>query len=197
MSLIVELDEVTHTYRAGGAVVPGVTSILGSLRDFTRIDEEVLRKACERGTNVHLATEYHDRGTLDETSLLPEEAGYLEGWKKFCAEHKPWWLSIEEIVFHPVHRYAGKLDRRCSMQFGGQRIEVAQVDVKTGATHPVMGLQLAAYVAAAGDPPSTPRFTCQLNKNGTYKLVQWTDPTDWPMFLSLLNINSFRRKHGI
>jgi len=191
------LDEATHTYYADGKVVPGVTSVLGTLHDWKKVDPEVLRKACERGTNVHLACEYFDKGTLEESSVAHDERGYLEGWKKFCAQHRPIWTDIEHLVFHQVHLYAGTLDRRGSMDYNGARLERAHVDVKTGPEHPVMGLQLAAYVAASGDHLRTPRFTCHLKPNGNYKLVPWTDPSDWAYFLSLLNLDNFRRTHDL
>lgn len=184
-----------HVYAWNGKRIPSVTQVLDRLHDFSHVPMEVLEAAKTRGSNVHSACQFFDEGDLDESSLEPSELGYVQAWQRFCAEHHPNWSMIETPLYHPVFCYAGTPDRIGSILSGGVRID-AQVDIKTSASsHPVWGVQTAAYNAAANFTGR--RFTCQLRANGTYKLIEWSDPTDWPVFLSLINLSNWTRKHNL
>lgn len=193
-------DPATHTYRYAGKVVPGVTSLLDSLHSFAGVPWEVLEAARHRGSDVHLACQLFDENDLDEERLeakQPKVHAYLKGWKKFLRDCQPNWVAIEEPVYHEGQAYAGTPDRFGGLLHKGRRLSIAQVDIKTAAaSHPVWGVQLAAYNAAAlyGD---VPRLTCQLAPDGTYRLIEWTDPADWPIFLSLLNLHHWKERHGL
>lgn len=64
-----------------------------------------------RGQAVHAATEYHDRGTLDESTVAEEIRGYLEAWKKYRADTGYTPRLIEQELYHPVYKYCGRIDR--------------------------------------------------------------------------------------
>ena len=191
-------DARTHTYRYGGKVVPGVTSLLDSLHSFAGVPWEVLEAARRRGSDVHLACQLYDENDLDEERLKAKQplvAGYLKGWKKFLRDCQPNWVAIEEPVYHEGQGYAGTPDRFGELLYKARRLPIAQVDIKTAAaSHPVWGVQTAAYDEASGYRAL--RFTCQLAPEGTYRLIEWTDPSDWPMFLSLLNVHHWKVRHG-
>ncbi len=183
---MLQFDEINHAYSYDGRRVPGVTSVLSALHKFDGVSADVLAAAAERGTAVHLACELLDLGDLDEESVDPAIAGYVNGWRLFMAEKAPVWDRIEAKCFHKIHRYAGTLDRAGVMD-GDEWI----VDIKTAAaSHPVWGVQTAAY-ANALDKPKARRGTVQLRPDGKYRLIEWKDRTDWPVFASLLTINSF------
>ena len=111
---MIEFDEATHTYRDKGVLVPGVTSILSPLSDFSFVNPDVLEAASAFGTAVHLACELWDNGQLDEDALDPALVPYLAGWKQFSEDWKVEWTMVEERVttlnikgdtFHPEWNY--------------------------------------------------------------------------------------------
>lgn len=200
MSGTLEFNAERHEYRLDGVVVPAVTHLLDRLHDFSAVGEACMATARERGGSVHQACHFFDEHDLDEEMLIqtrPEVAKYLDGWKLFVSECQPNWLMIEQPVFHPTLRYAGTPDRFGGLTVKRKRIDLAQVDIKTSAAaHPVWGVQTMAYNHAAGFP-GVPRFTVQLRPDGTYKLLSWEDPQDWPVFMSLLTLNTWSRRHGL
>ena len=185
-------DADTHTYRFDGVVVPGVTTILKPLTDFSTVPPHVLDAASAFGTAVHLACELDDLGTLDEAALDPALAPYLDAWRKFSAEHAVQWEQIEQRVYHPTMRYAGTLDR-----FGRVDGDLTVVDIKSSVQlYPSVGPQLAAYANALSHPYAK-RMAVQLKADGTYVAKPYTDPSDWPMFASLLTVRTWCARHSI
>ena len=54
------VDEASHTYRFGGALVPGVTCILRPLANFAGIPPDVLEAKANLGRRVHFACQLDD-----------------------------------------------------------------------------------------------------------------------------------------
>ena len=193
-------DEATHTYRHAGVVVPSVTQVLGVLYNLAGIPPEVLIAAQERGTAVHTATQYYDEGELDEEQFhrdMPELVGYLEGWKKFLRDCQPLWREIEKPLFNHTMQYAGTPDRWGDFTHAGQRIKMAQVDIKTSeVVHPLWGVQTAAYNHAANRPHAR-RFTLQLRKDGTYRIREWIDHEDFSVFVACLTARRWKERHHL
>lgn len=185
-------DEATHTYFYEGQVVPGVTTILSPLTDFSRVPAHVLKAASDFGTAVHLACELDDLSELDEGSLDEELVPYLSAWRKFSAEHSVQWQQIEHQVHNKTMGYAGTLDRL------GLVDGVATVlDIKSSVRlYPSVGPQLAAYQKAATEV-SVQRMAVQLKGDGTYVAKTYTDPSDWPVFCSLLTLRAWCAHHSI
>ena len=185
-------DEASHTYRYNGIVVPGVTTILSPLTDFSRVPPHVLRAAADFGTAVHLACELDDLRTLDEDSLDPSLFPYLKAWRQFSADHEVEWELIEHPVYHKALGYAGTLDRS-----GRVKGLATVLDIKSSALlYPSVGPQLAAYQQAS-EYPTVQRMAVQLKSNGTYVAKTYTDPTDWPVFASLLTLRNWCARHDI
>ncbi len=185
-------DEASHTYYFGGQLVPGVTSILTPLTDFSRVPPAVLEAASNFGKAVHLACELDDLGTLDEASLDPALAPYLAAWRKFSDDHQVQWDLIEQPVYHATMRYAGTPDR-----FGLVNGVRTVVDIKsTAQLYPAVGPQLAAYAQAKMEPYAQ-RIAVQLKADGTYVPKTYKDPTDWPVFASLLTLRTWCKQHSI
>lgn len=195
MSDILTFDEESHTYRVGGVVRPSVTQVLDRLHTFGMVPAEVLQAAQERGTTVHLLTQYHDENDLDWESIDPQFAGYLEGWRKFCADRKAKWCGVEVRGYSQRFGYAGTMDR-----LGYLGAVPFVVDIKTSAQpHRVWGMQTAAYRQLAAerfDPKwiTARRGTVQLRADGTYSFLAWDDPDDWPAFVSLINLTNWINK---
>lgn len=185
-------DEASHTYHFGGQVVPGVTSILSPLTDFSRVPPAVLEAAANFGKAVHRACELDDLNELDEDALDPALAPYLHAWRKFSAEHDVQWDKIEQPVYHATLRYAGTPDRLGLVK--GSR---AVVDIKsTAQLYPAVGPQLSAYANAEKEPYAE-RLAVQLKADGTYVAKAYKDPTDWPVFASLLTLRTWCKQHSI
>ncbi len=186
-------DEARHEYRYDGVLVPSVTGILKPLVDYSGIKPDVLARAAALGTLVHQTTELYDLGTLDEDDLDPILVPYLNGWKRFREEVGFVPDTIEKRMYHPLG-YCGTSDRT-----GAIRGVKSVVDIKKMMTlGPVIGPQLAAYkemhnLEGAGIEK---RFALGLRPDGTYRLQEFTDPTDLPCFMGLLAVHTWRAKHG-
>jgi hypothetical protein len=106
-----EFDELNHTFTANGQTLPSVTQVLranGMTPEFyTRIDPWYL----ERGKLIHLATEYDDRGTLDEDTVDEVVRPYLDAYRTFRADFRGKITGIEKRMWHPQLGYAGIIDR--------------------------------------------------------------------------------------
>lgn len=188
-------DPVEHVYRWHGQRVPGVTSILKPLTDYGSVPASVLQAASEFGKAVHLACELDDLGELDVYALDDALAPYLSGWRKFCADTSAEWQLIEKPLYNEAMRYAGTADR-----IGMVNGKLAVVDIKTtAALYPSVGPQLSAYAHAYNpmDAKTMQRIAVQLKADGTYTAKPYTDPTDWPVFMSLLTVRNWCARHNI
>lgn len=185
-------DAATHTYYFNGQIVPGVTTVLQPLSNFDAVPPHVLQAASDFGTAVHLACELDDLGELDEASLGDPLVPYLKAWRKFSAEHNVVWEKIEHQVYHGTMRFAGTLDR-----FGLVNGKRTVVDIKSSVQlYPSVGPQLAAYANALTEPFAD-RMAVQLKADGTYVAKAYTEPSDWPVFCSLLTLRTWCARHRI
>lgn len=185
-------DEASHTYRHGGKVVPGVTSILRPLVDFSGIRREVLEAKADLGRRVHLACQLHDEDDLDESSVQEDVAPYLQAYRQFLTETGAEIVMNEARVFSGIYGYAGTLDRVLRIPQGH-----FLVDLKTCiATPSTTGPQTAAYLRALSDTNVTRRAALRLRPDGTYRLDELTDPNDWATFLACLTVHRHLEKHA-
>ena len=186
MKETVTIDE-SHVYHdSAGRVVPGVTGII---RACGLMDENGWNDyARDRGRAVHKAVELYERGTLDPDSLDPAIVPYLAAWVEFKEQTGYVALECEQIVFHPIYRYAGTLD-----QVGVLDSKSAVVDLKTGAQAAWWGVQTAAYNAVA---KRRVRYSLELKGDGTWRLVQHTDKRDINIFLACLTVAGWRAGRG-
>ncbi len=198
---VLQFDAAQHAYTLDGVRVPSVTQVLKDLYDFNGIPLSVLNAKAALGTAIHRACELLDNDDLDEDSeagraALTPLAGYLDGYKRFKAEKRPVILANEQRLHHPMHRYAGTIDR--SYAFGGH---VWDVDLKsTVSMSPIVGLQTAAYTEmfkAGGRTQAARRGALQLFPDGKYKLHEFSDPSDFSVFLSLLTVQRFKERHAL
>ncbi|MBU1082470.1 MAG: hypothetical protein KKB59_18435, partial [Spirochaetes bacterium] len=104
----VVFTEEGHIYTLDGSRLPSVTGILkaeGFIDD--RFYDEYSRT---RGTYVHKATHLDDTGELDEETLDPVIAPYVEGWRKFKRESGFCVEKSEVPMCSKTYRYAGTPD---------------------------------------------------------------------------------------
>lgn len=188
-----------HRYMLDGVTLPSVTQVLEPLYDFAGIPADVLERKKLIGTDVHLACELLDRNDLDEDSAegraaLAPIAGYVAAYKRFLAQVAPRVVENETPLYHPLHLYAGTMDRRYEI-----RGELWDVDLKTtNVISPIVGPQTAAYSAmlqAHGRPAPRRRAALQLLPDGDFRLTEFNDPQDFAVFLSMLTVHRFKERH--
>lgn len=195
---MIRFDDETHTYYdENDKVVPGVTTALGVLDSYAGIPEAVLRKAAERGTKVHKAVELHLQGDLDELSLDPAIADYFYGYIKFERElgYRP--RHSELRVHSAKFKFAGTLDLEGPDPKNAKRDAV--IDIKTSRElMPTVGPQLAAYERAhqegTGSKKKYRRYGLLLTPDSDYQLHEYTDSTDWSVFLACLTVHNYRER---
>lgn len=188
-------DPANHEYRLGDTRLPSVTQTLSPLIDYSQVPPATLERAQQLGTAVHRLTELYDLDDLDTDSLSQELLPYLTAWMRFRAETGFVPELIEQRFHHPALGFAGTLDR--TGVIGGRR---AVVDIKKMLRlGPVIGVQLAAYkeLCIKNGVHVDDRYGLGLRADGTYRLVPYKDPHDWPVFLSLLTLRNFKEKHGL
>ena len=196
-----DFDPDLHVYRYEGVIVPGVSDIMAPIVDFGGVPRDVLRRAADRGSKAHLATELWDLEDLDEESLAPALVPFLEAHIRFRRESGFAPEHIEQTIWHPRYRYAGTADR-----FGRLGRWRAVLDYKTGREGarltPKVGVQLAAYQVARNEyvPPRERinlRLGVMLRADSTYEMQRYEDRADWPCFLSLLNLYRWKESHNV
>ncbi len=166
---------------------PHVTDVIALVRPMNWTPESAL----ERGRLVHRACSlldgWGDGSGLDYESLHPVLKPYVDAYAEWKSIAKVWWTHIEKPIVVHKYRYQGRPDRVNP----GKGI---LVDIKCGDSHPAIGLQLAAY--SKPYDVTMKRLSVHLYPNGRFKVHQWKDRADFPLFLGLLNIHQWRIKHG-
>ena len=197
--------EDDHTYWWGDRRLPSVTQVLQSagLVDTTFFNEE----AAVRGTYVHRAAELLDGGNLDEETIDPVVAPYLEAYQKFLKMYGPKWSAIETRLADPDTGFAGTVDRVGTLGVGKSR-KLYVVDLKSGSPAPFHAIQIAWYSALVvrdrikkGISPShavkVGRLAVYLTKKGSFTVKEYTDVKDKLIFQSALNLTAFKESHGL
>lgn len=192
-------DAFLHEYRVGGVLVPSVTQILDPLLELWRVDPVVLKAAALFGTNVHLACHLWNLGQLDPGSLDPPLVPYLTGWQRFVAASGFRLTMSEPKVYHSKLRYAGGPDAVGVMPRLRALDQSALIDIKSGVLPITVGPQTAAYVAALEDQFDVKiqrRLCVQLSDvEPFYTVTPLSDPSDFSLFVSALNVHKFKVKH--
>ena len=176
--------------------MPGVTTILSN-NGYGGIPEEDknnaivisnFKKAGERGTAVHKATEFVDnllrgKNIVDFkiskhvfNSIKEDYRLYVVGWINFVVEHVEKIIVIEKRIFFNQKkiRYAGTLDRVCIING-----EITIVDIKTSlASEESIKMQLAAYLygynsMVKAEERAINIMAVHLKKDGTYKILRY------------------------
>lgn len=198
-------DAVAHRYTVGDEQLIGVTD---AIRRAGLIDVRwFTERGRFRGQFVHLATEYDDRGELNLDDLDKvdffepgELLSYLEGWRMFKADYEFEPDTIEQMSFHPIHRYAGRWDRTGTGYLHTlKRRSKMLVDIKLGAHVAAYALQLAAYANLLPQPATWPRIKVKL-KPGGYQVFEFPLrdlAKDFDSFLACLRVARLKQEYGI
>jgi hypothetical protein len=194
-------DPVLHRYTLDGEPLRSVTGILreSGLIDFSHIPDPILTSARARGTAVHQAIHFFNENDLDVDAFrqdYPECAGYLDAWIKFCHERTFEPMLSEHRIASRIHRVAGTLD--CLGILDGRAV---LLDFATGdPADCAKDLQTAGYLLIAQewsteDPrlfdffkshPFAHRFAVALRADGSFRVEQYSDRTNYRDFLALV-----------
>lgn len=188
-------DAATHTYTLDGRRLPSVSQIIAPLVDYSWVRDEVLQAAADFGRHVHEACALHARDDLDWSSLDPALVPYVDGWRKFLDESGAVVIASEQPIAHPTLGYAGTPDLVLEW-----REHIVIPDLKaTAAVPPTVGIQTVAYARAwqATHGGKEPQRSCIHLSPNKYRSHRRTDPSDWAMFQSCLNVYKFQEKHRV
>jgi hypothetical protein len=188
MTLILTDD---HKYFYDDRPIDGCTSILQEAGLISTYATEWYKI---RGTALHLATEFYDRGTLDENSVDPQIKGYLNSWKKFREEMNYAPELIEEKFYNSALMVGMKIDRL-----------PGPLDLKTGQQEPWHILQVALHWATVL-PLLDHHMTldpCDVYldaEGGSPKVINYTASEmreAYKVYTSLLHFLRWKREKGI
>lgn len=121
------LDE-NHHYTLDGKGLDGLTA---TIAEAGLIGNFGTKWHMDKGSAIHLATEFYDRGTLDEATVDPQIQGYLESWKQFRKDQNYTPIEIEYRIVNTVLMVASRVDR------------IPLLDIKSGTPTPWHILQIA------------------------------------------------------
>ena len=191
---MIQFDAEKHEYKVNGRRLPSVTEILRPLYgDLRFVQQDVLDYKSELGVAVHKAVELHVLGGLDYGSLVSPVAEYFDQFLAFEAETGFQPLESELRVSSALG-YAGTLDLAGMLR--GKR---SVVDLKTtAALSPAVALQTAAYQQGYRETfgfEGTTRFALRLLPD-KYRLVPFTDASDFAVFLSLFKVHQWCATHS-
>jgi hypothetical protein len=179
-----------HIYTVDGIQKPSFSEIKDTVYGHYPYPEG----AAERGHHVHLATQLFDENDLDEATLDPVVAGYLEGWKLFREEMDFNPLQIEMKVYNPTYGYCGTLDRIGTFRDKPNNRK-ALIDIKSGAKEWHHPLQSMAYAACLDEPHD--RYALYLSADGKYKLVAHTRRADLQDWLCTVRVYQIKKENNV
>lgn len=184
---MLHFDEATHTYTFNSRPVPSVTQVLQAEQfvDVTWFTEH----GRDRGKKAHLAIHLYDMGDLDEDSLDPALAPYLDAWKKFKQDSGFKIYESESAYYHPFLQYAGTPDK-----YGELNGKAALIDIKTGAVQEWVRIQLSAYAELISNGPLS-RFSIQLKDDGSYRLTEYKDRSDRGIWMAALSCYQWKNNN--
>lgn len=182
-------DPKEHRYTSGTRVVPSVTQIMTNSKMID--DAWFTEESRNRGTYVHMATQFLDEDDLDESSVDATYKPYLDAYRKFLDEVQPKWSAIEQWVFDEILWYAGTVDR-VGVIFDKKVV----LDIKTGVKMPWHECQIFAYKHAL-QIPGLKCYGLYLKKDKTYKLIEYTDKSALNIFKAALVIAHWKDQNGI
>jgi hypothetical protein len=177
-----------HEYFFKNKKVDGLTSTIKEAGLIREGDPYYANK----GTAVHLATEFYDRGTLDESTVDSQIQGYLDSWKKFRIEQNYIPTHIEYMIFHPELMVASKVDR------------LPLLEIKSGSQIPWHYLQVAfqwATLLLEHRESVKKPMTVYLDSEGespkikVYSFYELRE--NYKTYCSMLNFLRWRRQNGI
>lgn len=91
--IVIEYWEDTHEYLVNGVILPSITTILKKKfgNKYINVSPEILRKASEKGTNMHQTIQDYEEEGIDDLGCVE-----LQNYK-FLKKHYGWRVIYSEI----------------------------------------------------------------------------------------------------
>jgi hypothetical protein len=199
--IVPDFDPESHEFRVDGRIVPSVTAILMAAgighTDTTdegfEINEDVMERARDRGTDAHFACQLLDEGDLDWDSLDEEIEPYVAGYERWKDQIGFVPDMIEAPLYNAADDYCGIVDR--AGWIGDERVVV---DIKTGSGglkpwHPIQTVAYAACIPTRGIWPTRIVLCLKAKKGYTeYRFSPQTAERDYEFFKAARAIWSFK-----
>lgn len=190
------IEQVNDGYLVDGKYFPRVSHITSILKNFSRIDPEILSIKQKWGTALHEYFFLHDCGELDLSEADERVLPIIQVWEKAKQG-----LSLGKIVlsekclYSRRYGYVGTPDRL----FEGSDGKFDLIDIKTTAKPDrTTGPQLAAYtnlivenkIARLSDIRMIE--VCLNDNDYDYQVHEYAD--NWRIFMCCLSIHQFLRR---
>lgn len=192
-------DEINHTYRLDGVIIPGYSQIAKSMgiTDYGNVPDYFLEPARKFGQAGHYATRLWDNQTLNEVTLSEPLIPCLEEYKKFLQDNKVEIISdyIEKPICSVRYRYGITPDRICLIKGELSVFELKFVETMA----PGAALQTAAQKMAAEEfyhIKIKKRYGVQISLKEQYKLYPYTNKGDEQTWLCFLGAYNWKEKYA-
>lgn len=190
-----EFLEDKHYYKVRGKYIPSVSSVIRPIANmiYGDIDKDVLKKAADRGVEIHLAIEIYD---ITGAEVISDEyRGYFDGYKRFRAEYPQLEVIANEYrVYEPTLWYAGTIDK---LYRNKDNKKIILTDIKTSFAVEMCTVipQLTGYerAAAAHGIESAELRVLHLKNDGSYEFIEIKPNIE--LFISCLSIQNHINKH--
>ena len=191
-----DFDELSHTYKLEGTVIPSVSRVMDILRKeyYQGISERTLEKAANKGSIVHNGIENWIKFDIDD---IPNEYhGYFDGFLEWWEKNKPVVVASELRVYHKLLRYGGTLDLLCYIDG-----KLVLIDYKStwNLSEMLCRVQLQAYeeaLASHGIRVDEKRIL-HLKRDGKWKdpVFEAKDAIAWRVFGSLKSVFDYMESY--
>lgn len=172
-----------HSYELpGGRIVGGITRILKASGLLYEIEISGLLDAT-KGDRIHRAVHYAIEGDLDETTVDPDEYGYVRQALDWVKHEGLEGVQPEYAIGNPDLGYATKLDVLCYW-----RGKLTAINWKSSTKVYDFWRWQSALEALLFTPEPVQRLGVQLTGSGLPKLHHYTDRKDFEIAKAALTI---------
>lgn len=182
----ITVDE-DHIYRVDGMKVPSVTQLL---KEFGFYGENMLRFADPTfGSAVHLACQYDDAGTLDESSLDESVRLRLVQWRKYKKENYVY-VALNEKPLYSKSGFCGTPDKVNKIGISNYVDDIKTSKIRSLATK----VQLVMYKRLAKEN-GFPIHGCReiVLTDDSYEIIPHDTTKEARIMNSMLNIHYYKK----
>jgi hypothetical protein len=191
-----QFDELSHTYRVGGVIVPGVTRVIdhAGLTDYDNVRADILDRRSALGRVVHRCIHFWNQNDLDWATVDERAKGYVESAIMLADDLK---LQPRQVECQCVAELNGMLYGMQVDWEGFVGPDEALIDYKiTRQAQPHHAIQLAGYALGLPHEKLTSswarflarkRFIAKLHEQGKRaRLIPYESKNDAKVYESAL-----------
>ncbi len=180
-------DEENHVHRISGKIVPGITTVIKPLYDFSAVPEHIMKAAGAYGSAVHKTVELYCLDALDleglDPVLVPSVIAF-QTWLKQEKIDKPD-LIVEVPMGDATLMFGGIpdliLDGSLIVEIKTRKVNMLTDSLQTAAQQNLWvkngGIRTKEY----------DRRVLELKQDGTYVYTRVNQKEAWPRFRFLLD----------